>query len=168
MKKILMSVFIFLFLFSIYGCGGNDAESPSAPQVEPEEVEVEEDEAPLAAVESPEIDMKEVTEDLAAVVNHFINQGINITRVEPLLGGMENMGWIAGIYVSTDITFFELFQYDLDSLDEQAQRTIENIDDEYTVLNGNIMMAKPDRFDEYEEDYYTEAVEAIIEAFENY
>ena len=165
MKKVLMLGLVFLLVLSVYGCGGTDADTPSAAQAEPQEIE-----EPTASAGASEIDIEGISEELAAVIDHFSNQGINITSVQPLLSAMETTGtgWVAGAMVSTDVTFFELFQYDMDNLDEQTERSIENIDGEYNLLNGNIVMAAPDRFDEYEEDYYTEAVEAIIEAFENY
>ena len=165
MKKVLMLGLVFLLVFSIFGCGGIDADTPPAPQAEPEEIEKS-----ITSAGVSEIDVDGITEELAAMIDHFSNQGINVTFVQPLLSAMETTGtgWIAGAMVSTDVTFFELLQYDMDNLDEQTQKSIENIDGEYNLLNGNIVMAAPDRFDEYEEDSYTEAVEAIIEAFENY
>lgn len=163
MKKVMLFGLIFLLMFSIYGCGGSD----EAISPEPEELEeIEELLGDVQASVQP-LEVEGVTEELASVVEHFIAQGINITHVESvLLGG--TLGAEAGLYVSTDVTFFELYQFDLDNADEKTLNYLENLNEEYSSLNGNIMMAHPDRFDEYEEDYYTEAVEAIIETFERF
>ena len=153
---------IFLLMFSIYDCGGSEAISPEPEELEEIEGLLEDVQASVQPLE-----VEGVTEELASVVEHFIAQGINITHVESvLLSG--TLGAEAGLYVSTDVTFFELYQFDLDNADEKTLNYLENLNEEYSSLNGNIMMAHPDRFDEYEEDYYTEAVEAIIDTFERF
>ena len=174
MKKVLLAGLICLMVSTVFGCGGpsekaSDLEEKAAEiasNLEDELDKLEEQlESPQESVRS--LDVEGITEELASVVDHFIAQGINITHVESvLLSG--TLGAEAGLYVSTDVTFFELYQFCLDNADERTLNYLDNLDEEYSSLNGNIMMAHPDRFDEYEEDYYTEAVEAIIEVFESF
>ena len=174
MKNVLLAGMICLMIFTVFGCGGpsetvSDLEEKTEEITSKLENELDEmDEQQESTQESVRpSDVEGITDELAEVVDHFIAQGINITRVESVvLGG--TLGAEAGLYVSTDVTFFELYQFDLDNADERTLNYLENLDEEYSSLNGNIMMAHPDRFDEYEEEYYTEAVEAIIEAFESF
>ncbi|GEM_PF-5479809 len=178
MKKVLLAGLLCLMVFTVFGCGGpsgkvSELEEKAAEIATKLEDDLDELEEQLESAQwsAQEIvrpsEVEGMTEELAAVVDHFIAEGINITNVESvMLSGA--MGAEAGMYVSTDITFFELYQFDLDQADEQTLNYLDNLNEEYNSLNGNIVMAHPDRFDEYEEDYYTEAVEAIIEAFESF
>ena len=104
-----------------------------------------------------------ITDELAAVIDHMINQGIEVVSVNIIRAFTTDA--VAGVSVSTNETFFELIQYDLETADEATLNYLETLDEEYSLLNGNIMMAKPDRWGEDEPEYYTKAVEEVIEAF---
>ena len=114
-------------------------------------------------------DVEGITDELAAVIDCMINQGINVTDVQVMVVGGEF--WLdpeAGVTVSTDKAFFELFHYDLETADQKTLDFLENVSEEAYALNNNILMYKPDRFGDDEPEEYTEAVEAIIAAFISY
>lgn len=110
-------------------------------------------------------DVEGITDELAAVIEHMINQGINVTGVQVQVVGSAMYNPEAGVSVSTDKTFFEMFHYDLETADQKTLDFLNNISEEAYALNGNILMYKPDRFGDDEPEDYTEAVESIIAAF---
>jgi hypothetical protein len=112
------------------------------------------------------VDVEGITVELAAVIDHMIDQGINVTDVQlQVVGGAFWHNPEAGVSVSTDKTFFELFHYDLETADQKTLDFLDNVSEEAYALNDNILMYKPDRFGDDEPEEYTEAVEAIIAAF---
>ena len=111
-------------------------------------------------------DVEGITDELAAVIDHMIDRGINVTDVQVMVvGGAFWHDPEAGVTVSTDKTFFEMYHYDLETADQKTLDFLANISEEAYALNDNILMYKPDRFGDDEPEDYTEAVEAIIAAF---
>jgi hypothetical protein len=165
-KKVSIAVLILLLAFSVFGCGQPEDKLPE-PKKELEDI-ADSIEESIEKLIQPE-DVEGMTEEFAAVIGHMQNQGIGIVDIEVYHRECPSTGCIAFAFVSTENVFFELLYFDLDNLSVTAAdflgTLVKEYDEEYYV-KGNIVLSV-DRYYEEESEEYTEAIEAIINAFKS-
>ncbi len=176
MKFCLIVVLLFGLVFSVLGCGAaSEAEEElKGLGKELEEFKESDEFAELEEMAGRVEELaEEIPSELAAVVDHFNDVGLDVEDVHPKIYDM--IGAVGGIGLEVEGGGVELYLFDPETADEEVAKSLEDAHDTGifldhamemeipVVMNGNIMLFGLEIF-----DYEHPEKDRVVEAFRSF
>jgi len=176
-KLCLIVVLVFGLVLSALGCGTASEAEKELKELEKELEEYMESEE-FAELEEmagrvEELAQEEISNELAAVVDHFNDVGLDVEDVHPKIYDM--IGAVGGIGLEVEGGGVELYLFDPETADEEVAKSLEDAHDTGifldhamemeipVVMNGNIMLFGLEIF-----DYEHPEKDRVVEAFNSF